>query len=268
MTELVIALLVLAIVGAALTRLILFHTRFYAQQTALRGARMVSRSAENLLQSELRMVEATGGMVSADSATLLVRVPYAFGIVCLTAGATTTLSLLPADSLTYAQAGFSGYAWRDSVGNYTYVEGGVTLGTGVATNCTNASITTLTGGRVITLSPALPAAAAAGVPVFLFQRLRYAFAASTLLPGRLGLWRTVAATGAAEEIAAPFDATSRFKFFVLNRDTSQNAVPSPLGNTRGIDLVLNAASERAPEGSTSPKRVQVRTAVFFRNRVN
>lgn len=263
-----VALLVLAIVGAALTRLVLFHTRFYAQQTALRGARMVSRSAENVLQSELRMVEATGGVVSADSATLVLRVPYAFGIVCLTAGATTTLSLLPADSITYAQAGFSGYAWRDSAGSYTYVEGGVTLGTGVAANCTSASITTLTGGRVVTLSPALPAVAGPGMPVFLFQRLRYAFDASTLLPGRVGLWRTVVATGAAEEIAAPFDATSRFKFFVLNRDTSQNDAPNPLADTRGIDLVLDAASERTPQGSAGPKRVQVRTAVFFRNRLN
>jgi hypothetical protein len=214
------------------------------------------------------MIEATGGVVSADSATLLLRVPYAFGMVCLTAGATTTLSLLPVDSLMYAQGGFSGYAWRDSVGNYTYVEGGVTLGAGIATNCTSASITTLTGGRVITLSPGLPAAAAPGVPVFLFQRIRYAFAASTALPGRVGLWRTVIATSAAEEIAAPFDSTSRFKFFVLNRDTSQNAAPSPLGNTRGIDLVLDAASERTPHGSTTPKRVQIRTAVFFRNRMN
>ena len=61
--------------------------------------------------------------------------------------------------------------------------------------CTAANITTMTGGRVIAVTPVLPAAAAVGDVVFLYQRLRYEFADSGVLPGRRALWRVIVDSG-------------------------------------------------------------------------
>lgn len=269
MIELMIALTLSGIFGVIVTKILVTTSRFYGKDSAQRNARQVARGAFGLIESELRMIDTRNGVVSADSFTLTVRVPYAFGILCTTGGSTATASLLPMDSLTFAGAGFSGYAWRDSTsGLYTAVETGVTTGTGTASVCTGQSITTLTGGKVVTLSPAPPATVTAGSAVYLYRRVTYRFAASAVLPGRRALWRDVPASALTEELVTPFDATARFRFYVLNADTAQNAVPSPLGNLRGIELVLNGASEQTPLGRTAPATANLNTAVFFRNRVD
>lgn len=267
--ELIIAMVVMAVVGGAVVRLIVVESRLFQSQDASQEARKVARAAVNLLNSELRMVEVSGGVTAASATSITVRVPYAIGIVC----ASGTISTMPVDSLMFAQATFSGYAWRDTLGAYTYVTSGASAGAGSAGDCTSASITTLTGGQVVSLSPALPTGAIVGNPVFLFQTITYSLAASTLLPGRLGLYRAVAGgvgvSSAAEEIAAPFDsATTRFNFFVLNADTAQSAVPGNLADIRGIELALTGASRQTPRGRSTPKTVATTNAVFFQNRLN
>src|SRR5438270_9117816 len=127
LAELVVGMVVLGVIGGALTRLFLSQSRFYDQQGQLRRARMVSRMAINAALSDLRMVEATGGLVSATPTQVTMRVPYAIGVVCANTAAQTTVSLWPVDSTVYATAGFSGYGWRDSLGNITYVEAGTSV---------------------------------------------------------------------------------------------------------------------------------------------
>ncbi len=266
LTELVITMVIAGVLGAAVTKILITTSRFYGQDAALRGARTVSRSALGLLDQELRMVDATGGVVRADSAYLTVRQPFAMGVLCTTGGATATVSLLPVDSLVLAGAGFSGYAWRDASGAWVYVEAGAKRSTGSAAACSGASVTTLAGGSVVALTPAPPATAGAGTPVFLFQRISYRFAPSSALPGRVGLWRDVEATGLAEELAAPFDAGARFRFLTLNADTSRVLAPLLLADLRGVELVLTGASERTPLGRRTPESVRLTTAVFFMNR--
>jgi prepilin-type N-terminal cleavage/methylation domain-containing protein len=271
LVELVVTIVILAIIGAAITKLYVSQARSYDLQTQMRKARYVSRTAVNAALSDLRMVENTGGMVSATSTQVVVRVPYAMGLVCANTGVLTTIALLPVDSVQYATAGFSGYAWRDSTGAYNYVEASVTLGVGVAATCTLAGVTVLTNGRVITVAPGMPvlypAVTAVGTPVFLYQRLTYEFKASTVLPGRTSLWRTVNATSSAAELVGPFDATAKFRFYALNADTAQSAVPSPVSNIYGLELDLNGQSENAPEGKSSVRTTQLTTAVFFNNRI-
>ncbi len=260
--------MVIAIIGAGLTRLVLFQTRFFNRQGAQREARSIARAPVNLLASELRMVETGGGVVAASATSLDLLVPYAAGLLCLTSSGVTTASLLPVDSLTYANAVFAGSAWRDPAGGaYTYATTAATLGAGLTGNCTTAQITTLPGGRVITVSPALPPGATQGTVVLLLQRVRYDFAASAALPGRWALWRTNVTSGAREEIAAPYDASARFRFYA-SADTAQSAVPLPLSSIRGIELLLAGASENTPRGRTSPAVAPLVTAIFFRNRLN
>ena len=271
LAELLVSMLILGIIGAALTKLFVSQSRLYDQQTRLRQARFVSRAAINAALSDLRMVETTAGVVSATPTALSARVPYALGVVCANTPLQTTLSLLPVDSTTYAAAGFSGYAWRDNLGRYTYVEAGASVGPDDPSVCAAANVTVLPGGRVAAVRPPLPAplppVVAVGTAVLLFQRVTYAFKPSVALPGRTALWRTVAATGQSDELVAPFDTSAKFRFYVQGGDTAQRVVPSALSSMRGLELDLNAESERPPEGSSAPKKAQTVAAVFFNNQV-
>jgi prepilin-type N-terminal cleavage/methylation domain-containing protein len=279
--ELLISLIVTAIVGAALLRLVIGQARFMDQQEASREARSVARSGINRLLSDLRAVEngsaAVGGLEAAavGGQDFTIRVPYAFGVVCSHALAVTTVSLLPVDAALYAEPGFSGFAWRNEAGVYTYFTG-VAIAAGTALNCQNAgpdSIHTLpsingspAGQRInltgLNLLPVPPR----GSIMFLYRRIRYEFKASVVVPGRIGLWRTTLSGGATEELAAPFDATARVNFYVGNAAVAQAAVPAQLSTVRGLELVLNGMSERAPSGTTAPKSALVTTSVFFENR--
>jgi hypothetical protein len=165
-----------------------------------------------------------------------------------------------------AEPGFSGYAWRSSAGVYTYVEAGAAIGNSVPAPCTAAGITPVAGGRNVALAPALPAGATAGSAVLLFRRITYQFANSVTLPGRVALWRRVEPTGAAEELVAPFDASARFRFFALDAANAQDAAP-PLGDLRGLELVLVGESEGSPRITAAPRQAEVTTSVFFRNRL-
>jgi hypothetical protein len=269
--EILVAAVIAATIGTALARLYVSQARSYDLQTQSRLARSVSRTGINAAVSDLRMVEATGGVVSATSTQILVRTPYAMGIVCANSPTQTTLALFPVDSIAYASAGFTGYAWRDSLGAYTHVDTSAVLLAASASVCTTAGVTVLPGGLVVAVQPALPAAlpavTAVGTPVLLTQRLTYAFGPSVSLPGRRALWRTVAATGVTDELVAPFDSTARFKFYVVGSDTAQSTVPSPLSTMIGLELVLNAQSERPAEGRSAVNTAQITTAVFFNNQL-
>ncbi|HET6795999.1 MAG TPA: prepilin-type N-terminal cleavage/methylation domain-containing protein [Gemmatimonadales bacterium] len=283
LVELLISLVVTAIVGASLVKMMLSQARFMDQQEAWRNARSVSRSGINRLLSDLRIVEATGGLeaAAAGGQDFTVRVPYAFGIMCWTNGATTTLSILPVDSAVFAAPGFSGFAYRSAAGAYTYVQAGVALtDPGTAANCTGAvpvnihpatggalpSINGSPAGKVVNIGGAVPVATPVGSIFFLYRRVRYEFKNSTALPGRTGLFRTMLTGGATEEIATPFANTARVNFYVLNTTPAQAAVPGVLGNVRGLELKLDGMSERTPGGSAAPKTANMTTSVFFENR--
>lgn len=285
LVELLLSLVVTAIVGAALVRMVLGQAQFMDQQEAWRVARSVSRSGINRLMSDLRAVEAVGGVEAAaiGGQDFTIRVPYAFGIMCRTAANLTTVSLLPVDATMFTAPGYSGFAWRNPAGVYTYVPGNaLPVIPGTTADCTGAlpagfGITTLgsingsPAGQVANLThPAAflapPAGPAVGSIVFLYRRVRYEFKNSGVLPGRMGLWRTVISSGDTEELVAPFANTARVNFYVLNNTPAQAAVPADLTTIRGLELVLDGMSERAPSGSAAPKTANVRTSVFFENR--
>ena len=266
MIEMIVTVLLLALTGTAVLRLMMGQARFYEKQRAGREARVVSRSALNALLSELRMIEARGGVVAATSTSITFRVPYAVGLLCRTTGGVTTVSFLPTDSARYDETGFSGYGWRNGAGVYSYVDAGVTLGSGLTSDCAAANITTLSGGRVAGISPALPTTATSASAVMLFRRITYRFANSASMPGRVALWRRVETTGSEEELVAPFESTAQFRFYALNANTAQDAVPT-LADIRGIEVVLAGSSERVPQGETGFQRASSTTAIFFRNRL-
>ena len=274
LVELMVSLVMAVAIGAGLLTLMLGQARAQSQQEAWRTARAASRIGINRLMSELRMVEPLGGVVAAAAGgqDFTLNVPYGMGVMCQSDGAASVVSLMPADSAFYNEPGLSGFAWRTTTGTYAYVTTAVTLTSAGAAACAANSVTTVPvissspAGQVVTLTGAVAPIPPVGTLFFLFRRIRYEFKASVLMPGSIGLWRTVVATGATEEIAAPFDAAARVRFYVLDATTPQAAVPGALSSIRGLELQLRGSSIGTPQGSAGPKIALVTTSVFFKNR--
>ena len=261
--ELIITLILVSIIGAAAGRLLISQTRWFARMSAQKDARSVTRNARNIMQSELSVVVAAGGVQAATNDSVTVRMPYANGVFC----ASNTLMVFPVDSALYAMATFAGYAIKDTTatGAYTYTVSGTAPTAGTASNCTGGTvlITAPTNGLYLTVAGV---SGTAGAPMFLWQTITYKFAASTLVSGAVGLYRRVG-TGTPEEILAPFESTARFRFYNLYADTAQTTVPT-LANIRGLEVQLDAQSTTRASNRSSPETARITMAIFFRNRVD
>ena len=285
LTELLVALVIMGVLGIAITKLLTSQGRYYDHETNLRQARRVSLSSTNILLSDLRMVQDSGGVDSASSDGKLVRilVPYRFGLVCGTNGSTTTVSMLPADSANAAMAIYAGFAWRGPTGRYTYIapnnptssdapSAAASPSTCTGAGAGQAQINTLVmfgrQGGLLDLKSSSPSGATQAAPVFFWQKITYKFAASRIYAGKVGLFRNVAgAVGpdTAMEIMAPFDTSARFKYYEAGEDTSRTTVPA-LSAIRGIELRLNAVSARAVSDAKSDvSQSKLSTSVFFKN---
>ncbi len=275
--EILVGMVIFAIIGALFTKLLTTQGKFFDKQNMGNAARNVSRASLNRVVSDMRMIEATGGMIAASPTAITARVPFALAVVCGTntsgPGTTTAISILPVDSVIYNAPGFYGYAWRSATtGVYTYVENGAIQYKNTGQDlCTQVGITTLTNGRNARLSPVVNGSSL-GTPIFLYRIIRYEFKASTAVPGKLGLYRTTmfpdATPPATEELVAPFASTARFRFFVVGNNTNaQDNPPAALSDVRGLELHLDGLSETAVAGSPSPESAPFTTAVFFKNRI-
>ncbi|HSK19356.1 MAG TPA: type II secretion system protein [Longimicrobiales bacterium] len=277
LVEVMIALTLTAVLGAVFMGSFVSQSRFFDHQEKVGAARAVSRGALNIMMSEMRMVEQTAGVVSATNQQVELRVPYVFGMVCGSAAGLLTITTLPADLTAVAGLSFSGYAYRQPGGAYNYQEGIVAATTGLATICSSAGIVPDDAGVIpdpaggygagsgsviqIPLGPTI----AAGTPVFLYHKVTYRFAASTSVPGGIALFRQVEGQLNPEELVAPFDTTAKFRFFESDAATAQDAVPASLSDITGIEVVLDAISER-PNPDGSHQSVPLTTAVHFKNR--
>lgn len=257
--ELLVTIVVFAILGMALARLMVGNSRFVGRQEAQLEARQTARAAMNVVVTELRMVS-DGGLLGASADSVRVRVPYAFGVLCRSGYAL----LAPPDSAAYAAAAPSGIAYQQTGGTYAF-NGSVTVTgtTASTTECDTDSLRLVPGGRRITLSST--SVAPAGTIFYLFQNVTYKFATSAALPGRRALWRNTSAGN--EELLAPFASSARFAFLVGARLTVQTTVPTPLSLVRGLELRLTGESEDAPAGASAPTQFPLSPRVKFMNQL-
>lgn len=279
LAELLVALTIVGVLGLMFTRILVSQARFTDQQNALRGARTVSRQAMNILESELRMVQDSGGIdsVSTDGKAIRVLAPYRFGLNCGVSKGSSVVSMLPVDSLSLAQAKYAGFAWRNHQGEYQIIHppaphsADAPAPSADAKQCTGSGSTeariktvSLNGrtGAVVDVKPQQPQAPV-GQAVFFFQRITYTFEPSTAYPGQLGLFRSVQG-GPRDELMAPFDSAARFKYWTRGATSSVSAPPA-LGLIRGIDVVFAARSSYTPMGKTAPSKSTVVASIFFRN---
>ena len=270
--ELLVGMVILAVVGMALTRIMVTQARYFDHQKTANKARNVSRGPLNRLVSDIRMVEAQGGVSIASPTLIRARVPFAIGVVCVTGSGGTHLSLLPSDSAMYAAPGYSGYAWRDGQGIFHYQVGGnVKDEQGDITSCNAAGVGTLVSskGKVIRIVPKMSDTASIGTPVFLIRRVEYEFKASTAVPGTTGLYRRVVDNNnAEEELSAPYASDAKFRFFVGSSLVAQDTPPTDLSTLRGIELNMTGLSEKTPRQGVEKQKAPFITAVFFKNRLN
>jgi prepilin-type N-terminal cleavage/methylation domain-containing protein len=279
LVEIVVCLVILGVLGSALTRLMLAQSKLYELQRAKRDARAAGRASMNLVVSDLRMVhdgaDAPGSVMLASPESLSLKVPYAVGLVCGNTAASTVISMLAVDSAQRAMAKYAGYAWRNRLTKqYTYVPVLDTVGnsplTGQSTSLctTTAKIKTDTvngrfWGPVDAKPLSVTAATQPGAPAFFYQNILYFFAASNAFPGKTALYRRIEGRNP-DELVAPFDAGARFKFFVRNVDTSTVTPPTVLDSLVGVSLVLTGSSPTKMSGRSWEKS-KMETAVIFRN---
>jgi prepilin-type N-terminal cleavage/methylation domain-containing protein len=275
LAELLVAVVLLGVIGGALTRLVVDQMRFFDGVQVKRGARSAGRNSMNVMLAELRMVQDSGGItaVANDNKSITVNVPYQFGVFCGTTGGTSTLSMLPIDPMTASMASFAGYAWRGRLsGRYTMVPNATKNASATPATCTGtgageAGIATVRinsrDGEVVDVSPAIASTTTLGSAVFFYQTITYSFAASSTFPGKLGLYRTVNG-GTPEELMAPFASTARFRYFASGDDTSRTTAPA-LSDIRGIAMALTTTGQRRPAGRTTDIESRMLTAVFFKN---
>lgn len=276
--EVLACLVILGILGAALTRMMLAQTRLYDLQRAKRDSRAIGRTSMNLLFSDLRMVhdgaDAPGSVIVASPESLEVRVPYGMGLICGNNGSATTVSMLVADSAVAAMAKYAGYAWRNHVtGQYSYIPGDTVSNSPLTSS--SLSLCTLTAkigfdtvaghtwGALDLKPQTLAAGLQPGAPVFLYQDITYYFAASNTYPGRTALYRLVGGR-TPDELVAPFSSTARFRFFVRNTDTPTDIPPAVLDSLVGVSLVLTGSSPSDMAGRVA-ENSKMETAVLFRN---
>ncbi len=283
LVEVLIAVVLTAIVGAAVTSVFVNQSAFYDTQTQVSEARSVSRAAVNMLARELRAVDTSIGIEAASANEIRVKVPFAMGVSCgVAASGRFHVSVFPVDSASFAYAnqkikdtsgGAGGYAWRNPVtGLYDdeAIGGNAIVPALAIERCIPAGITTsyldmTNRARVVSLQ-APTGSVPDAVPIMLFLRVTYRFAPSVEMPGTRALWRQVGALPA-EEIAAPFEASARFRFYPLGANTAQDAPPATLSQLRGIELALVGRSDR-PNADGTRRETPLTTAIFFRNRID
>ena len=278
LVEILVAMAILGVLGAAFTRVLMVQSRFYDKETSRRNARAVARNSMNVLLADLRMVQDTLGVESltTDGRSITIRVPYRFGLVCQANGTQVVASMLPSDSVVAAMSQFAGYAIRNANGVYpTYVASNQLPDPATdPTVCTGnllgqAQIGTISfngrSGRVVRLVPG--AMATVGSSIFYWQRVNYSFRPSTIMAGngRWGLYRSING-GTAEELMAPFDSLARFRVYFRGDDTSRTDYTlADTAKVKGLDIVLTGRSEATPAGQSSPVKSRMVSSVFFKN---
>jgi prepilin-type N-terminal cleavage/methylation domain-containing protein len=266
--EVMIALVLTGIIGAAVTSVFITQSQFYDRHEKLGSARGVSRGAMNVMLSEMRMLERINGVDSASSTHLVLRVPYVMGVTC---GVSSGLVIryIPTDTTILNANVYSGHAWREPDGVYQYrdVSNQAPAPAGTST-CSSAGIAAIPGGGTLRVSTT-EGSVAAGLPAFLYMRVRYEFANSVAVPGHRALWRRTVRSGDNEELVAPFSQNARFRFYINDSATAVDTPPeqNQLHTLTGIQIVMDGLSERP---NTDGTRVTVphTTSIFFKNRMN
>ena len=285
LSELLVGLSVMAILGVALTRILINDSRFVSRQDAMLGARQGARAALSTIVAELSVVADTPIVATRDS--LEVRVPVAFGLTCRAVGSGIRIvSILPVDSVAWASFDTTGLMWRRQTGGYRRLNPGWISTTTLASDsaqCKADSVRMIAGGKLIrvggldgtscdvTLTDPNCQPDSLAVAM-LYSRVKYLFAPSSDLPGRIGLWRRNQ-KGVVDELVTPFDTGASFAYLMggpnaatMTLRTTDVTSTASRDSIRGVELRLYAASENKTQGASSYQVFPLKTRIRFSNR--
>lgn len=264
LTEMLIATVVMGILGLAMTRILITDSRFVSKVEAMMNARQAARAAMNTMAVELQMLS-RGGLTLAERTDIQALVPYAFGVLCELQGINRYAALVPTDSLMYSHGVADGIAWRNETADYTTmgVATVVDAAPSMLARCTDWGIGVPARGRFIQMV-VVNDSLNVGDIFYLYQIVRYRFSTSVDVPGRIALWRR-RGDGAWNELIAPFDESSEFRFFVEAVDTAVIVPPANLSQVTGLELRLVGASELTPQSSPRPPSFEITTRLNFLN---
>jgi prepilin-type N-terminal cleavage/methylation domain-containing protein len=283
LVEIITALTILAIIGAAMTKMMLAQTRGFQYDSGGRRSRSAARSAMNIMITDLRMTQDNGGLTYVDATNhrrVDVRVPVGIGIVCTVSASSLIMALTPVDSFQLASIKFGGYAVRNATtGVYSYVAGGALSSADVNqchANGVYADTVPINGrtGAVVQATGTPPAGSVPGSMAMVWQTVRYSFDSSKVFPGRAGLYRIVTGSTTADtnELVAPFSWNARFNYYTtMSRagsvvdDSPKTSAPADLNTVRGLQIYLAAEASDTVPGYKGPKKSPLTTAVFFKN---
>jgi prepilin-type N-terminal cleavage/methylation domain-containing protein len=290
MVEIIVALIIFAIVGLALTKMLLTQSAGFKRDVTARRARAGARSSMNLIVSDVRMGQDINGVQLANDSTFVIKAPIQFGLVCAVGGGGTTIAAVAADSFVTADTKYGGYAVRNANSPYSYTfvsstSSGATT-TGSSATCTGLanpirSDTVSSSGRVgkiITFTPGTSTTnTAVGQPAFLWQYVTYRFRKETGDNAR-NLYRVscgadTVSTGTycnKELLMGPFSTKARFNYYLTtatsaSQDSSVKTAPADLNTIRGVEFVLAAISPDTVGSSKGPASATTTTSVFFKN---
>jgi prepilin-type N-terminal cleavage/methylation domain-containing protein len=285
--EIITALTIVAILGIAMTKLVIGQARSFQLDNGSRKARAAARSAMNILITDLRMTQDNGGVTGLDATNnrrIDVRVPLVFGVVCEVNSNNVVLSLVPADSFQVANSKYAGFAIRQTSGIYanSVASSSDTIQATGSGRCHGGGVSryadTITSngraGTVMLAGGVPPAGTLVGDLAFVYQTVTYEFKTSLMYPGGLGLYRTLRGRAnqdtRSEELLAPFMTGSRFSYYTipfqsLDRPTLTAPTAANYNTVRGFQITLAAQAPDTAVGRTTPKTATTTTAVFFKN---
>ena len=288
--EIITSLVIVAILGVSMTKLILGQARSFQMDNGGRRARAAARAAMNILITDLRMTQDFGGVQLLDATNnrrIDVKVPLVFGVVCEVNISNVVLALVPVDSFQMAAAKYGGFAVRNTtsgVYGYSTPSAADTIQSTSVNRChagPNMWADTMTAsgraGRVVVASGVPPVGTAVGSPAFVWQTVTYEFKNSAIYPGTLGLYRTIRGRAGtdtlSEELIAPFASTARFAYYTnpsqsLDRPTLTAPAAAAYNTLRGFQIQLPAVTADTVPGRGRPQQATVTTAVFFKNTRN
>ncbi len=279
LVELLVAMVIGAVIGTAMIRVLLTQNMFIREQRSWSESRIVATSSLGLLQSEMRMAEVrrdlSTGITQATATVFEFYMPVAFGVAC----GTSTALIQPYDSLrlTLSQYGgkqFDGYATRQATGAYNYYpqsgSSWLTIPSSSYSECQNAPAMAV----LPSLTPVKLASGswsgylARGNALMFFDKVRYRIAASQTYSGKLALYRKFGAAAAPDsvEIVAPLDTGARFRYYIGNSDdVPEDTVPTNLTRIRGLQIALPGMSQNTTGFQTTRDVTRLVTSIFFRN---
>lgn len=264
MTEMLIVMVLLGIVGAVLTRNMLSMQRSARDQAERANMQSSVRAGMALVPAELRDLNIGGtgtDLLVAGATSVEYRAMRSTGIACISIAGTNTITLR--DRLTFGYRAIQAGP-RDSI--FVFVEGDAN--TSADDNWARLGITAKVPGvcpngdlaTELTLSGNLPAGVPTGAPVRTYERMELSLYTSG---GRWWLGaRSVSATEAVQPVLGPLSANGlAFLYY-----DAVGATTATLANVRSIVIAMKGETQGAVSRGTGSPRI-ASDSVFARIRL-